>query len=113
MKSDPDYKDHLIRVANHFANNPETQLIKLMEECGEVAAAWIGATGTNPRKGFSHNIGDVGDELADVVATALVAMVMLGFDPFELITRQQEKAEGRLLDAPAHVSGRTAQTFEA
>jgi NTP pyrophosphatase (non-canonical NTP hydrolase) len=32
----------------------EAQLLKLSEEVGEVAEAYPGMTGLNPRKGFSH-----------------------------------------------------------
>ncbi|KJK57378.1 MazG-like family protein [Saccharothrix sp. ST-888] len=50
------------------------QILKITEEAGEVAEAVIGAMGTNPRKGFSHDWDDVTDELCDVIVTALVAL---------------------------------------
>jgi NTP pyrophosphatase (non-canonical NTP hydrolase) len=50
------------------------RLLKLAEESGEVAAAVIGATGQNPRKGFTHSWQDVGAELCDVIITAMVAL---------------------------------------
>jgi NTP pyrophosphatase (non-canonical NTP hydrolase) len=50
-----------------------SRIIKLMEESGEVAQAWIGYTGQNPRKGKTHTRDDVRDELADVAVTALCA----------------------------------------
>ena len=50
------------------------RVTKVAEECGEVMAALIGATGQNPRKGYSHSIHDVREELADVVVTALCAL---------------------------------------
>ena len=65
------------------------RLLKISEEIGEAAEAWIGATGQNPRKGITHTRTDVADELADVVFAALVAMVSLGEDPTE---RLGEKA---------------------
>lgn len=105
MKSDDEYVDFLIRCAKHFGNSPETQIIRVMEEGGEVAQAWIGFIGANPRKGVTHRAVDVADELADLAMTALLGIVMLGFDPFDAMTKQQEKAEGRLRDASAHVSG--------
>lgn len=49
------------------------RLAKLAEEGGEVIEAFIGATGQNPRKGITHTIADVGDELLDVAITALGA----------------------------------------
>lgn len=47
---------------------------KVGEEFGEVMQALIGATGQNPRKGYSHTIDDITSELADVVLTALCAI---------------------------------------
>lgn len=49
------------------------RLAKVAEESGEVIEAFIGATGQNPRKGFTHGVGDVGKELLDVAVTALAA----------------------------------------
>lgn len=46
---------------------------KIAEEHGEVIAALIGATGQNPRKGTTHTMGDVAEELLDVAITALCA----------------------------------------
>ncbi|MFK4068728.1 MazG-like family protein [Streptomyces sp. NPDC029674] len=50
------------------------RLLKVGEEAGEVAAAYIGATGQNPRKGTTHGPGDVARELADVIIAAAVAL---------------------------------------
>lgn len=50
------------------------RIAKVSEECGEVIAAFIGATGQNPRKGFYCDMDDVLAELADVVITAACAM---------------------------------------
>lgn len=47
---------------------------KVAEESGEVVAALIGATGSNPRKGLTHTRDDVEKELLDVVACALGAV---------------------------------------
>lgn len=51
-----------------------SRLLKIQEEAGEVAQAYIGYIGQNPRKGFTHSREDVINELADVVVTALCAM---------------------------------------
>jgi NTP pyrophosphatase (non-canonical NTP hydrolase) len=53
------------------------RLLKLVEEAGEVAAAYIGMTGQNPRKGVTHSRSDVADELCDVAVTALVALATI------------------------------------
>lgn len=50
------------------------RILKIGEEFGEVAAAHIGMTGQNPRKGISATCGDLAGELADVILAALVAL---------------------------------------
>jgi len=57
------------------------QMLKLSEEVGEVAQAWIGYIGQNPRKGVTHTLEDVMSELADVAITALVGIARLDRDP--------------------------------
>jgi hypothetical protein len=49
------------------------RVAKIAEEHGEVIAALIGATGQNPRKGVTHTMFDVAEELLDVAITALCA----------------------------------------
>lgn len=51
----------------------EARLLKLTEEVGEVAEAYIGLQGLNSRKGVKSR-DDLLDELADVIITAAVAM---------------------------------------
>jgi NTP pyrophosphatase (non-canonical NTP hydrolase) len=60
--------------AHHGEVSPEGRLLKLTEETGEAAAAYIGMTGMNSRKGICASRDDVLDELADVIITAAVAM---------------------------------------
>ncbi|KOT94561.1 hypothetical protein ADK70_12735 [Streptomyces rimosus subsp. pseudoverticillatus] len=50
------------------------RILKVSEEAGEVAKAVIGMTGQNPRKGVTHTVEDVADELCDVAITALTAL---------------------------------------
>lgn len=50
------------------------RVLKLLEEAGEAATAYLGIVGQNPRKGVTHTLGDLLDELADVALTALSAM---------------------------------------
>jgi NTP pyrophosphatase (non-canonical NTP hydrolase) len=52
----------------------EVRLLKLTEEVGEVADAFIGMHGLNARKGVCRTRDDLLDELADVIVTAAVAM---------------------------------------
>jgi hypothetical protein len=53
------------------------RLAKIAEESGEVIAAYIGATGQNPRKGVTGTTDAVVEELLDVAVTALCAVVHL------------------------------------
>lgn len=50
------------------------RLSKIGEEYGEVIAAYIGMTGQNPRKGVTHCLDDVIEELLDVALSALAAV---------------------------------------
>src|SRR5690349_20937330 len=72
------------------------RVLKVAEEVGEAAAAWIGATGQNPRKGITHTYADVAVELADVAFTALVAIDSLGLDPAEAMARCAAKVRARI-----------------
>lgn len=56
-------------------------LLKIMEEAGEAASALSGATAANPRKGQTHTMADVADELADVALASLVALAAIADDP--------------------------------
>ena len=58
----------------------EARLLKLTEEVGEVAEAYIGIQGLNKRKGTCRTPDDLLDELADVIITAAVAMSGLAGD---------------------------------
>jgi NTP pyrophosphatase (non-canonical NTP hydrolase) len=72
------------------------RILKVTEEAGEAAAAWIGVVGQNPRKGVTHTTRDVADELADVALTAMVAIESLGYDPNEVLAACAAKVLGRL-----------------
>lgn len=77
--------DHLlIRISDWIDDAPQNaardreaalwgRVSKVSEECGETIAALIGATGQNPRKGTTHVLADVCEELLDVALTALAA----------------------------------------
>lgn len=75
------------------------RILKVTEEAGEAAAAWIGALGRNPRKGVTHTREDTAAELADVVISALVAIHSLGLDAEETVDRCARKVLSRL-EAP-------------
>ena len=56
------------------AHEDSMRVLKLVEEAGEAAAAYIGMVGQNPRKGVTHTEDDLLGELADVALTALCAI---------------------------------------
>lgn len=74
------------------------RILKVAEEAGEVASAWIGLVGQNPRKGLTHTVDQVAAELADVAFTALVAMKSLGHDPDTEMRRVATKVAARLTE---------------
>jgi NTP pyrophosphatase (non-canonical NTP hydrolase) len=82
------------------------RLLKVTEEAGEVAQAWIGMTGQNPRKGVTHTAADVADELCDVITAAMVALTTIITDPAAHFTRKvQQIAALRLDNLPAANGG--------
>lgn len=73
------------------------RITKIGEEFGEVVAAFIGATGQNPRKGTTHDLGHVCEELLDVAVTALGAYehLMGGNDALEALDHKIVKVATR------------------
>ncbi|WP_433466428.1 NUDIX domain-containing protein [Spirillospora sp. CA-128828] len=71
------------RIRTGYLADVPTHLLvmKLAEEVGEVAEAYIGMNGGNPRKGIHKTTTDVLDELADVILTAAVPMLDLAGGP--------------------------------
>lgn len=63
--------------AHHAHVSVDLQMLKLTEEVGEVAEAYIGMIGANVRKGVHRSREDVLAELSDVIITAAVAMSRL------------------------------------
>ena len=67
--------DQVERLHDYYGDVPvEVCLLKLTEEVGEAAEAYIGIHGLNKRKGICRTPDDLLDELADVIITAAVAM---------------------------------------
>lgn len=77
------------------------RILKVAEEAGEAASAWIGVVGQNPRKGVSHTIADVEHELMDVIITAAVALFSVSSDPHRAVRealetiRERQESGGR------------------
>lgn len=70
-----------------------SQIVKLQEEVGEVAQAYVLNQGWNPRKKelFKGDFDDVRKELLDVIVTASVAITAAEYDlDYEIETRVQE-----------------------
>lgn len=72
------------------------RLMKLVEETGEVMAAYIGVQGQNPRKGVTHEPGDVAAELCDVILTAAVALHRFADDPERLMAEHAGRIVARI-----------------
>ena len=81
------------------------RILKVTEEAGEAAGAWIGVLGQNPRKGVTHHREQVGAELADVVITALVAIESLGLDTASVLRDCAAKVLSRLPDTRSPANG--------
>ena len=64
------------------------RVMKIAEETGEAVAAYIGTTGTNPRKGVTATDDELAGELCNVVLAALIALAT--------ITGGTPQAESRL-----------------
>jgi NTP pyrophosphatase (non-canonical NTP hydrolase) len=77
------------------------RILKVTEEAGEAAGAWIGLLGQNPRKGVTHTRDDVAAELADVALTALVAIESLGLDARQALDGCAAKVQARATPPPA------------
>ena len=97
--------DHVARTvawldAANGRSSHETamRVMKIAEESGEAAAAYIGLTGANPRKGVTAGPEDLAGELCDVVLAALVALAT--------VTGGTPQAESRLA---AHVAARAVR----
>lgn len=82
-----------------------TRVLKVAEELGEAVAAWIGATGQNPRKGRTHTTADVAGELADVAFTALVAIASIGHDPATELHTTAAAVRDRISTHPVVTAG--------
>lgn len=95
---------HMIDTSASFTDcDTETILwrrcTKVAEETGEVISALIGVTGSNPRKGVTHTMGDVEAELLDVALSALCAVAHLHdneSDPVLLLAAHTSRVHARL-----------------
>lgn len=77
------------------------RVLKVAEEAGEAAAALIGATGQNPRKGRTHTDADLAAELCDVIVAASVALATVVPDPQRILREHIGRIYLRSVDAGA------------
>ncbi len=72
------------------------RILKITEEAGEVAQAYIGMTGQNPRKGVTHSVEDVADELCDAIITAATALASVVNNPEETFAANLGRVQQRV-----------------
>ena len=77
------------------------RVLKVAEEAGEAAAALIGTTGQNPRKGRSHTEADLAAELCDVITAASVALATVVPDPERVLRDHMGRIYMRSIEAGA------------
>ena len=77
------------------------RVLKVAEEAGEAAAALIGTTGQNPRKGRSHTDADLASELCDVITAAAVALATVVPDPEQALRDHIGRVYMRSIEAGA------------
>lgn len=82
------------------AHSDAVFIVKLGEEAGEAAQAYIGMTGVNPRKGVTHTRDDLLGELADVVYAGVTAIQHFTQDAVETRRIVLDKMERLLARMP-------------
>jgi 8-oxo-dGTP pyrophosphatase MutT (NUDIX family)/NTP pyrophosphatase (non-canonical NTP hydrolase) len=87
--------DDAARIRNGYLAEVPTQtlVLKIAEEVGEVAEAYIGMIGGNPRKGRHKDRSDVLDELTDVMFAAAAPMLDLAGGPEQAERHMAERLE--------------------
>lgn len=98
-----DYEKFLLRLAAYFRTvgvTQELQVLQTVSEAGEAADAMVRFRKGNPRKSPKSAI-DVAHELADTAVTAMVGIILMGYDPSHILETQKLKAEGRIRDYSA------------
>ncbi|MEU5660133.1 MazG-like family protein [Streptomyces sp. NPDC047737] len=91
--------DWIDRANGRTPHEVAMRILKVTEEAGEVASAYIGMTGQNPRKGVTHTPADVADELCDVILAAAVALASVVDDPSEVLSGKLDKVAARAAKA--------------
>lgn len=97
------YVDLLLRIVKwqqqlDIPSTDADRVIKVQEEVGELAEAYSIFRGTNPRKGHDPAAWPLVQEAADVILTAAVTIVGLGFDPNDALEAQAQKTLDRFVE---------------
>ncbi|SOE25658.1 MazG-like family protein [Streptomyces sp. OK228] len=84
------YIDDVVRWLDdsNSGSDPAMGLVKISEELGEVAQAYSGSLGRNPRKGVTHARDDVAAELCDVILAAMVSLHDFTDQPAEFFEKR-------------------------
>lgn len=82
----------------------QLRVMKIGEEFGEAIEALIGMRGWNPRKGVTHTLEDLEDELADVLITAWMALAAVSLEPDTVIDGRLSYVVERM-EAASSVAG--------
>lgn len=99
----------LYRGERVFSDAVHFQITKLMEEIGEVANAYIGATGQNLRKGRYSTYHAVATESVDCMITAVVLLsTLMGSDLYDNPLPAEEV--GKMVEE--YVNARTRQVLK-
>ena len=85
---DSEFWKQVESIANHYGKDRldqrealSFQLHQLGSEMGEANSAFIGVTGANDRKGFSHTMDDLANEFGDIALTAMISLFFCADDP--------------------------------
>lgn len=92
-----EYGEFLLAFLRQDPGKPEeAYLFKMGEEAGEVAEAYLSYRGWMWRKENGDTAWDVCMELADTAMTAMLAMVVMGYGPDQVMKAQMEKTLERM-----------------
>lgn len=93
------YEQFLLDFLRHDLGRPDVaRILKLQEEVGEAAEAFLSFKGWLWRKENGTSAWDVCMELADVAMTAMLAMIAMGYGPDQMIQAQMEKTLKRMAE---------------
>lgn len=90
-----DYFKRSEGIIKHFNSDISMHLIKMQEEIGEVAEAWISANGVGKKAGV-FTIDDVFDEVCDVIIAGITTAQKIDLNAAARFREKWEKVERKL-----------------